>query len=101
MFGSVSRALVFLARTPIVPAPAGPAAVELTTLSTAGPSRRPRAASRALSNMSIKSGYASGIPMQSRGYASDRGKQELYSDEAGSTGAGVSAATYAMRSVCL
>jgi hypothetical protein len=25
-----------------------------------------------------------------RGYASDRGKKELYSDEAGSTGAGVS-----------
>jgi hypothetical protein len=67
--------------------------VELTTLS--GPSR-PRAASRTISNLSVKSGYAAGSSytgaygMESRRWASDHGKKELYSDEGGSTGAGVS-----------
>jgi hypothetical protein len=71
--------------------------VELTTLS--GPSR-PRAASRTISNLSVKSGYAAGsgssyagagaYGMESRRWASDHGKKELYSDEGGSTGAGVS-----------
>lgn len=87
MFGSVSRTLMFLARTPLVPAAQGPAAVELSNMS--GPSRRPRAASRALSNMSVRSGY-NAYAMEGRRYASDSGKKELYSDEAGSTGAGVS-----------
>lgn len=93
MFGSVTRAITFLARTPLVLPPAGPAAMELATISSssAGPSR-PRAASRAFSNVSTRSAYA-GVPMQSmhqvRGYASDKGKKELYSDEAGSPGAGV------------
>ncbi|RSH92718.1 hypothetical protein EHS25_008164 [Saitozyma podzolica] len=67
----------------------------LTTLS--GPSR-PRAASRTISNLSVKSGYAAGsgssyagagaYGMESRRWASDHGKKELYSDEGGSTGAG-------------
>ena len=90
MFSSVTRAITFLARTPLVLPPAGPAAVELTNMassSSAGPSR-PRAASRAFSNMSTRSAYA--MPMQTRGYASEQGKKELYSDEAGSAGAGVS-----------
>lgn len=88
MFGSVTRAITFLARTPLVLPPSGPAAMELTTMSaSAGPSRRPRAASRAISNMSVRSAYA--VPMHTRGYASEQGKKELYSDEAGSPGAGV------------
>lgn len=83
MFGSVSRTLGFLARTPLVPtAPTGPGMVELSNLS--GPSRRPRAASRTISGLSLRGN------MESRRYASDRGKQELYSDESGSLGAGVS-----------
>jgi hypothetical protein len=39
--------------------------------------------------MSVKSAY--GYSMSSRGYASAPGKKELYSDEAGAVGAGVSA----------
>ncbi|WVF70676.1 hypothetical protein IAT40_005469 [Kwoniella sp. CBS 6097] len=81
MFHSAKRTFAFLLRTPVVPPPtassSAPAAVELSTFtsSSAGPSRL-RAGSRTLSSMSI------------RGYASDKGKKELYSDEAGSTGAG-------------
>lgn len=85
----------------------------------AGPSR-PRAYSRSFSNMSVKSGYnaqesgavaarpamakrpsasrmdsrMSGFGMspiaESRRWASDKGKKELYSDESGAIGAGVS-----------
>jgi hypothetical protein len=82
MFNSVSRTFLFLARTPLIPPSAAPAAVELTTLS------------------GVKSGYAAGsgssyagagaYGMESRRWASDHGKKELYSDEGGSTGAGVS-----------
>jgi hypothetical protein len=87
MFGSVSRTLMLLARTPLVPAaPSGPAMVELSNMS--GPSRRPRAASRTLSCMSVRSGY-NAYAMEGRRYASDKGRQELYSDESGSLGAGV------------
>ena len=87
MFGSVSRTILLLARTPLVPATPGPAAMELSNMS--GPSRRPRAASRTLSSMSVRSGY-NAYAIEGRRYASDRGKQELYSDETGSLGAGVS-----------
>ena len=45
---------------------------------------------RTLSGLSVKSSYGYGMQMERRGYASDHGKKELYSDEAGSTGAGVS-----------
>jgi hypothetical protein len=83
MFPSVARTFQFLARTPLVPQTSGPAAIELSSFA-AGPSR-PRAASRTFSNMSVKSTY--GYSM--RGYASGPGKKELYSDEAGSVGAGV------------
>ncbi|KAK4688447.1 hypothetical protein P7C73_g1643, partial [Tremellales sp. Uapishka_1] len=69
---TITRTLMFLLKTPLVPPPAGPSVVELTTFT------RPRALSRLCTK-----GY-SGI----RGYASDHGKKELYSDEAGSTGAG-------------
>ncbi|WVW80387.1 hypothetical protein I302_102368 [Kwoniella bestiolae CBS 10118] len=75
MFTSTKRTLSLLLRTPLIPPPQGPAAVELSTFTpTPGPSRTNNR--RTISNMSI------------RGYASDRGKQELYSDEGGSTGAG-------------
>jgi hypothetical protein len=61
--------------------------VELSNLS-AGPSR-PRAVSRTFSSMSRTSANY-GFATAKRGYASDHGKKELYSDETGSTGAGVS-----------
>ena len=86
MFPSVTRTLQFLARTPLVPQSSGPAAIELSSFA-AGPSR-PRAASRTFSSMSVKSAY--GYSIQQRGYASAPGKKELYSDEGGATGAGVS-----------
>jgi hypothetical protein len=88
MFPSTRRAITILFRTPLVPAPVGPAAVEMTSFS-AGPSR-PRAQSRTFSNMSMKSAYGYNNDMSGRRYASDYGKKELYSDESGSTGAGVS-----------
>ncbi|WWC96719.1 hypothetical protein V866_003591 [Kwoniella sp. B9012] len=75
MFPSTRRTISILFRTPLIPPPQAPPAVELSTFtSSAGPSRMNYR--RTISNMSI------------RGYASDRGKQELYSDEGGSTGAG-------------
>ncbi|ORY24695.1 hypothetical protein BCR39DRAFT_546280 [Naematelia encephala] len=91
MFPSAKRTFQFLLRTPLIPPPPGPATFELrplSTLTSSGPSR-PRAASRSLSTLSVKSGYgtASGYTGV-RGYASDHGQKELYSDEAGSTGAG-------------
>jgi len=55
----------------------------------AGPSR-PRAQSRAFSNMSLRSSSGYNAETSGRRYASDYGKKELYSDESGSTGAGVS-----------
>jgi hypothetical protein len=85
MFPSVTRTFKFLARTPLVPQSQGPASIELSSFA-AGPSR-PRAASRTISNMSVKSAY--GYSMQGRGYASAPGQKELYSDEAGGVGAGV------------
>ncbi|KAI9634518.1 uncharacterized protein MKK02DRAFT_38049 [Dioszegia hungarica] len=87
MFGSVSRTLGFLARTPLIQPPSGPAAMELSNMS--GPSRRPRAASRTFSNLSVRSGYNAYAMDGRRGYASDKGRQELYSDETGSLGAGI------------
>lgn len=93
MLPSAKRTFLFLLRTPLVPPPPPTPAFELTTFSnsprpTAGPSR-PCAASRAISSLSTGhgAGYGNG---RVRGYASDHGKKELYSDEAGSTGAGVS-----------
>ncbi|WWC60552.1 uncharacterized protein I303_103126 [Kwoniella dejecticola CBS 10117] len=93
MFHSTKRTLSILFRTPLIPPPQGPAAVELSTFtpSTAGPSRLGMR-SRTISNLSIRSGRsgfesAPGIG-GTRGYASDKGQKELYSDEAGSTGAG-------------
>ncbi|WVQ85513.1 hypothetical protein IAT38_007678 [Cryptococcus sp. DSM 104549] len=80
MFHSAKRTFNFLLHTPLLPPVTPPAAIELTTIS-AGPSR-----ARALtgSNMRSLGGYT-----QTRGYASDKGKQELYGDEEGSTtGAG-------------
>ena len=78
MFPTAKRTFLFLLRTPLIPPPPPTPTFELTTLRAppAGPSR-PRATSSF-------SGY------QIRGYASESGKKELYSDEAGSTGAGVS-----------
>lgn len=70
---SITNTFTFLLKTPLVPQGTGPQAVELATIT------RPRAASRTLSAYSV------------RGYASGKGKKELYSDEAGSVGAGVSA----------
>ncbi|WVQ97045.1 hypothetical protein IAU59_004155 [Kwoniella sp. CBS 9459] len=108
MFHSAKRTFSLLLRTPVVPPMAsGPAAVELSTFtSTAGPSRL-RAGSRTFSSMSIGGGGGGAVrsgaaPAMAgpaslqrgtsyemrRGYASDKGKKELYSDEAGSTGAG-------------
>ncbi len=92
MFPTAKRTFLLLLRTPMIPPPPPPPAFELIPLiHAAGPSR-PRATSRTISNLSIY-----GYPIQSpvhiqpnRGYASDHGKKELYSDEAGSTGAGVS-----------
>lgn len=122
MFSSITRSFAFLARTPLVPpTPTGPAMVELTTITRAAPAAagpsRPRAYSRTVSNMSVKSGYnaqdgaarpamakrpsasrmdsrMSGFGMspiaESKRWASDKGKKELYSDESGAIGAGVS-----------
>lgn len=87
MFPSVSRTFNFLARTPLIPQSSGPAAIELHSFAAAGPSR-PRAASRTISNMSVRSNR--GYSMTTRGYASKPGGKELYSDEAGAVGAGVS-----------
>ncbi|KAL7423707.1 hypothetical protein Q5752_001289 [Cryptotrichosporon argae] len=86
------RTLLFLLRTPLVPPASGPAAIELAALPSAraastlaaGPSR-PRAQSRTLSALSVKS---MGYEMDGRRYASGKGREELYSDEAGATGAG-------------
>ncbi|WWD18166.1 hypothetical protein CI109_102615 [Kwoniella shandongensis] len=81
MFPSAKRNFLLLLRTPLVPPTStAPAAVELSTFSTstAGPSRL---RARTISSRSI-------LQMSKRGYASDFGKKELYSDEAGSTGAG-------------
>ncbi|KAK8865651.1 hypothetical protein IAR55_000796 [Kwoniella newhampshirensis] len=91
MFLSVKRTFLHLARTPLIPPPAGPAAVELSTFAfttSAGPSRL---RSRTISSRSVRSTTLNGCPAPfavGRGYASDHGKKELYSDEAGSTGAG-------------
>ncbi|WVR05617.1 hypothetical protein IAU60_002639 [Kwoniella sp. DSM 27419] len=95
MFPSAKRTFAFLLRTPLVPPPQGPAAVELATFtpsatSASGPSRL---RTRTISSRSIRPVLAQGQGRMGsyemrRGYASDRGKQELYSDEAGSTGAG-------------
>ena len=88
MFPSTRRAITILFKTPLLPPAPGPAMVEMQSL--AGPSR-PRAASRTFSNMSVKSAYGYSFDrVDRRGYASDHGKKELYSDEAGSSGAGVS-----------
>ncbi|OCF32913.1 hypothetical protein I317_00759 [Kwoniella heveanensis CBS 569] len=103
MFHSAKRTFAFLLRTPVVPPTASasaPAAVELSTFAPsasaagamAGPSRL-RAGSRTLSSMSIRPIAPGSLQRGTsyemrRGYASDKGKKELYSDEAGSTGAG-------------
>lgn len=94
MFPSTRRTIAILFKTPLVPVSSAPPALELTTMTRAGPSR-PRAATRTYSNMSFRSvaqveAYGNGNSMSRRGYASDHGKKELYSDEAGSSGAGVS-----------
>jgi hypothetical protein len=93
-----TRTLGFLLRTPLVRQPsAGPVTVELTSISSSptGSAGRPRAYSRTISGTAAypsyagpASAYGSGRVGATRGYASDKGKQELYSDEAGSTGAG-------------
>jgi hypothetical protein len=92
-----TRTLGFLLRTPLVRQPsAGPVTVELTSFSSStGTAVRPRAYSRTISSTSLypsyagpASSYSSSRVGATRGYASDKGKQELYSDEAGSTGAG-------------
>ncbi|CAD6574027.1 MAG: hypothetical protein TREMPRED_000993 [Tremellales sp. Tagirdzhanova-0007] len=94
MFPTAKRTFLFLLRTPLIPPPPPPPTYELITLShsSAGPSR-PRAASRAFSSLPVYShgyvyGNENGVTDQVRGYASDTGKKELYSDEAGSSGAG-------------
>lgn len=102
------RSIAILFKTPVVPAVSTqPAAVELTTIT----STRPRAASRTYatappvsarpamkSRMSSTNamrfapssiGFAQQQQQQVRGYASDKGKMELYSDEEGSIGAGI------------
>lgn len=101
------RSIAILFKTPVVPAVSTqPAAVELTTIT----SSRPRAASRtyatapASARPAMKSrmsstnamrfapssiGFAQQQQQQVRGYASDKGKMELYSDEEGSIGAGI------------
>lgn len=97
------RSLSILFKTPVVPAVSTqPAAVELTTLA----STRPRAASRtyatspavAAPRPSMTSRMSSTHALRftpsssigyARGYASDKGKMELYSDEEGSIGAGI------------
>jgi hypothetical protein len=88
MFRNAKRSIAILWRTPLVPPPAGPPALEMTSFA-AGPSR-PRSTSRTFSNMSVKSAFGYSTETPGRRYASDKGKKELYSDESGSTGAGVS-----------
>ncbi|WWC88134.1 uncharacterized protein L201_003038 [Kwoniella dendrophila CBS 6074] len=87
MFHSTKRTLSILFRTPLIPPTTGPVPVELSTFtaSVAGPSRIRQ--TRTISNLSIRSASAYN-GQQIRGYASDKGQKELYSDEAGSTGAG-------------
>ncbi|RXK42610.1 hypothetical protein M231_00164 [Tremella mesenterica] len=68
-----------LARTPLIPPPAGPATFELAPM--AGPSRPMATRTRTVSSLSLGG-------RGRRGYASDKGQKELYSDELGSTGAG-------------
>ncbi|KAJ9100074.1 hypothetical protein QFC19_005754 [Naganishia cerealis] len=99
------RSLAILFKTPVVPAVSTqPASVELSTMVS---SSRPRAVSRTYSTAPlsarpvVESRMSSANAMrfapsssgrqqqQSRGYASDKGKMELYSDEEGSIGAGI------------
>ncbi|KAK1927732.1 hypothetical protein DB88DRAFT_479058 [Papiliotrema laurentii] len=87
MFRNAKRSIAILWRTPLVPPPAGPPALEMTSFA-AGPSR-PRSTSRTFSNMSVKSAFGYSTETPGRRYASDKGKKELYSDESGSTGAGI------------
>ncbi|WWC68400.1 uncharacterized protein I206_102326 [Kwoniella pini CBS 10737] len=85
MFHSTRRTISILFRSPLIPPPQAPAAVELSTFNSslnAGPSKLSMR-SRTISNLSIRSTLG-----QKRNYASDKGQKELYSDEAGSTGAG-------------
>ena len=89
MYHSVKRTVLLLARTPLIPPAPAPPTFELAPLSS-GPSRPSMGRLRTLSGLSVKSSYGYGMQMERRGYASDHGKKELYSDEAGSTGAGVS-----------
>jgi hypothetical protein len=99
MLSSARRTFLFLLHTPLLPPPPQPAAYELATISSyAGPSC-PRAATRSFSGLSTHSVHAPAlysnsddvaVPGDRRGMASDHGKKELYSDEGGSTGAGVS-----------
>ena len=65
--------------------PFPPSSLSIINSHTPGPSR-PRAQSRTFSSLSLNGSLGIGM----RSYASDHGKKELYSDEAGSTGAGVS-----------
>ncbi|WRT65935.1 uncharacterized protein IL334_002886 [Kwoniella shivajii] len=86
MFHSTKRTLSILFRTPLIPPPSAPAAVELSTFTSPGPSRL---RTRTISSLSIRSTTTtSNYLLGRRGYASDKGQKELYSDEAGSTGAG-------------
>ncbi|ORX35406.1 hypothetical protein BD324DRAFT_632708 [Kockovaella imperatae] len=96
MLSSARRTFTFFLQTPLIPPPAPQPTFELSNMSSstsAGPSR-PVQASRTFSSFSAVSlreqGYASQAYGQKRGYASDKGKKELYSDEGGAVGAGVS-----------
>ncbi|KAJ9128305.1 hypothetical protein QFC24_000598 [Naganishia onofrii] len=101
------RSLAILFKTPVVPAvsSAQPVSVELSTIVS---SSRPRAVSRTYSTAPLSARPAmesrmsnsnvmrfapssiGGLQRQpTRGYASDKGKMELYSDEEGSIGAGI------------
>ena len=96
------RSIAILFKTPVAPlatTSAAPQAVELSTLV----SSRPRGASRTYSTTPVvvaaaarprmttrvSSALRFPAPQTPRGYASDKGKMELYSDEEGSVGAGI------------
>jgi hypothetical protein len=99
-----TRTLGILLRTPLIrqPSASTSTAVELSVFpsSTFSNPVRPRAYSRSISNTPVytrQPSFVNASPAcggiratQSRGYASDKGRMELYSDEAGSTGAGTS-----------
>jgi len=86
---SFVRTLKTLCRTPLVRQPSGsPMTLELASFSTPNRPALPTRLSSQINRFPISSSARS-FTTTPRVMASDKGKMELYSDESGSTGAGI------------